>query len=295
MKRVLVTGASGFTGQYIVTSLRKAGCYVVGMGYGKSGADENIRCDLTKIDEVTAAVASAKPDWCVHLAALAFVGHHSLGEFYEVNVVGTMNLLDALEELEKVPEKVLVASSANIYGAPNVGLITEEVCPAPVNHYACSKLAMEHMVATRFCRMPIVITRPFNYTGPRQNDRFLIPKIVKHFALKEREIELGNLDVSRDFSDVRDVVDAYLRLLLSDLQGVYINICSGRAITLRSVLEMMSKIAGYEIGVSVNPAFVRENEIPVLAGDPSRLEAYVGKIERRSFSSTLEDMYRAGQ
>lgn len=299
MKTVLMTGASGFTGHYMVGALQQEGFHVVGLGHGErengSGADENLACDLTEPAEVNAAVRSANPDFVLHLAALSFVGHGKPQEFYEVNVLGTMNLLDALEQQEKPPEKVIVASSANIYGTPDVGLIGETICPAPVNHYACSKLAMEHMVATRFESLPIIITRPFNYTGPGQHERFLIPKIVNHFAQGRADIELGNLDVSRDFSDVRDVVHAYLRLMTSGLSGDRVNICSGQPVALRSVIDMMSEIAGYEINVRVNPAFVRANEIPVLAGDPHKLESHIGPFERHPFRTTLEDMYRAGQ
>lgn len=294
MKKVLITGANGFTGRYLVEALEKEGCEVVGLSHAADATDHSTVCDLREPEQVMAAVIDTAPDWVVHLAALSFVGHGNPDEFYGVNVLGTMNLLDALVKLPKKPERVLVASSANIYGTPDVSLVKEDYCPEPVNHYACSKLAMEHMVATRFGDFPIVITRPFNYTGPGQNSRFLIPKIVDHFREKKREIELGNLDVSRDFSDVRDVVSAYLSLLKSDLWSLQVNICTGNAVALRSVLHMMSDIAGYEISVSVNPAFVRANEIPSLAGDPSRLEQVLGEFQRISFKQTLEDMYRTG-
>jgi nucleoside-diphosphate-sugar epimerase len=142
------------------------------------------------------------------------------------------------------PKRVLIASSANVYG--NVaGILGESQPAAPVNHYAVSKLAMEHMVHTWFDRLPIVITRPFNYTGIGQSQQFLVPKIVDHFVRRAAMIELGNLDVERDFSDVRFVARAYRGLLEYDCAGQTVNICSGRPYTLRWILQMMQTISGY--------------------------------------------------
>ncbi len=290
----LVTGASGFTGRYMVRALQAQGVRVVALGSSDTGADLTLPCDLTDPIAVDAAVAQASPDWVVHLAALAFVGHADQTAFYNVNVFGTLNLLGALAKLPTPPSRVLIASSANIYGTPGIEVIDESVCPAPVNHYACSKLAMEHMVATWFERLPIVVARPFNYTGPGQDERFLIPKIVGHFARRAPVIELGNLDVSRDFSDVRDVVAAYLGLLQSDARSQFVNVSSGRAIALREVIAMAEAIAGYQIEVRVNPAFVRANEIPVLRGDDSRLRSIVGPRELTAFEQTLRDMLAHG-
>ncbi|QRY80147.1 GDP-mannose 4,6-dehydratase [Pseudomonas sp. PDNC002] len=290
MPTALVTGASGFTGRYMIDALKKRGFKVVGFGSEITNADETLACDLTDAAAVQAAVEKAQPDWVVHLAALAFVGHADQEAFYRVNVFGTLNLLAALGEQKKAPQRILIASSANIYGTPGVELISEDICPAPVNHYACSKLAMEHMVATWADRLPIVIARPFNYTGPGQDERFLIPKIVGHFARNEASIELGNLDVSRDFSDVRDVVEAYVRLLDTEVAGEPVNICTNRATSLREIIGLMEDIAGYRITVAVNPAFVRANEIPTLRGDNRRLFAATGFAPKADLRHTLEDM-----
>lgn len=291
MPTALVTGASGFTGRYLIQALKARGFGVVGFGSGTTDADVTLACDLTDKAAVAAAVAQVQPDWVIHLAALAFVGHADQEAFYRVNLFGTLNLLEALGALERQPQRVLIASSANIYGTPGIEVIEESVCPAPVNHYACSKLAMEHMVATWYDRLPIVVTRPFNYTGPGQDERFLIPKIVGHFAREERVIELGNLDVSRDFSDVRDLAQAYLGLLDSDHCASPVNVCSGKATALRAIIEMMERIAGYSIEVRVNPAFVRANEIPTLRGSDVRLRGVVGTRQLIPLQRTLEDLY----
>lgn len=290
MKSVLVTGASGFTGRYMIAALKARGFHTVGLGGAGCGADVCLSCDLTDRKQVAQMVYEARPTHVVHLAGIAFVGHGTPEDFYRVNLFGTLNLLDALVNLGTKP-RVLLASSANVYGDPNIDVVDESICPKPLNHYATSKLAMEHMARTYFGLMPMILARPFNYTGVGQTEQFLIPKIVGHFKRKEPVIELGNMDVSRDFSDVRDTVDAYAALLESDVESETINVCSGRAVSLREILGKVCTLAGYEIAVTVNPAFVRKNEIPSLRGNRSKLTSLVQCAEPRPLIDTLEWMY----
>ncbi len=285
-RTALLTGASGFTGRYMDAALRQRGYQVVELE--NSGS---LPCDLTNAEETLRAVLAAKPDVVVHLAAVSFVAHGNAEEFYRVNVFGTLNLLEALVRLPSPPSRVLIASSANVYGTPPIEVLDETVCPQPVNHYGNSKLAMEHMVRTWFDRLPIVVTRPFNYTGPGQADHFLIPKIVRHFRLRAPVIELGNLHVSRDFSDVDDIVAAYMALLDSEVRSEIVNLCSGRGIALLDVIHIMNQLAGYEIEVRVNPDFVRSNEVPRLVGSNAKLRSLVQLPEPRPFPETLRRMY----
>jgi nucleoside-diphosphate-sugar epimerase len=188
---------------------------------------------------------------------------------------------------------VLLASSANIYGNAAVPVIDESVAPAPANDYAVSKLAMEYMARLWMDRLPIVITRPFNYTGVGQSENFLLPKIVSHFRKGARRIELGNLAVARDFSDVRTVAKTYRRLLAAAPAGEVFNICSGRSHSLESLIDMMNDIAGYRIDVHVNPAFVRANEVRTLSGNNAKLASTIGAIESVPLVDTLRWMYLA--
>ena len=289
MPTVLLTGAAGFTGHYLRKALEIHGYDVVPLQF--EGANP---CDLTDLAATKSAVRDARPDAVIHLAALSFVGHEHPEELYRVNVFGTLNLLQALAELDRPPQRVLIASSGNVYGTPDIEVLDESVCPAPVNHYANSKLAMEHIVrANWFSRLPIVITRPFNYTGPGQAKHFLIPKIVRHFRDRAAFIELGNLDVSRDFSDVDDVVAAYMALLKSNVRSEIVNICSGQGIALLDVVRIMNQLAGYEIEVRVNPEFVRTNEVPRLVGSNTKLRRLVELPAPRPFGESLKRMFEA--
>jgi nucleoside-diphosphate-sugar epimerase len=290
--RALLTGRSGFTGHYVAYELEQAGYEVVGLSnHGDDGESASIHTNLLDREAVWHAVATAKPDVVLHLAAIAFVAHGDVDEMYRVNVVGTRNLLDALASSEHTPSLVVLASSANIYGNAEVEPIGEDTPAAPANDYAVSKLAMEHMARLWMDKLPIVITRPFNYTGVGQSEQFLIPKIVAHFRRGERVIELGNTQVARDFSDVRDVAKAYAAIVKAAPVGTVLNICSGKGHSLGDVLDMMAEIAGYRIDVRVNPAFVRSGEVARLVGSHARLAALTGWHADYTLRRTLAWQY----
>lgn len=288
--RVLLTGHKGFTGRYVESSLRLAGYEVVGLGADPADLDSP-SVNLLDRAEVLRAVGQAQPDAVIHLAAIAFVAHGDAEEMYRTNVVGTRNLLEALAALPAAPRSVLLASSANVYGNSDIELLDESVEPSPANDYAVSKLAMEYMARLWMDRLPIALARPFNYTGVGQANNFLLPKIVSHFQRGERVIELGNIDVARDFQDVRFVADAYVALLAADAAGQAVNLCSGTSVSLMEVITMMQEIAGYEIEVRVNPAFVRGNEVARLTGDNRRLRELVGPLDIIPLRTTLEWMF----
>ena len=293
-KRALVTGLRGFTGHYMAQELTAAGYRVFGTVLpGEPAGPDIFTVDLCDRDAVLRAVAEVQPDVVVHLAGIAFVAHSNVDLIYRVNIVGTRNLLEALASARHQPSSVLLASSANIYGHADVGVIDESVPPAPFNDYGVSKLAMEHMASLWSDKLPIIIARPFNYTGVGQDINFLLPKIVSHFRAGSRDIELGNLNVARDFSDVRMVARAYRRLLALSPPGQAYNVCSGTASSLGSVIDTMSAIAGYQIEVRVNPAFVRANEVATMVGSNRKLASVIGELEPTPLAETLRWMYLA--
>ncbi|KVF00535.1 epimerase [Burkholderia vietnamiensis] len=300
-RRAFVTGVTGFTGRYMAQRLAAAGYDVWGtVAPGTARPDDPafahctlLPVDLLDADAMRAAVADARPDAVVHLAARAHVARDEPSQTYAVNIVGTRNLLAALAGLDRRPSAVLLASSANIYGNSTAGVIDETVAPAPANDYAVSKLAMEYAAKLWADRLPIVIARPFNYTGVGQDDAYLLPKLVSHYASRAPRISLGNLDVSRDFSDVRDVTAAYLKLLEAAPAGETFNVCSERAYSLKEVLAMLSRIAGYVIDVTIDPRFVRHNEVKRLSGSRDKLRRAVGELPVTPLDDTLRWMMDA--
>ncbi len=276
---MLVTGADGFTGVHFVKQAREAGYEVF-----------EFNADLTNPVAVQNQVNTAEPDVVVHLAAISFVGHDKACAFYDVNVIGTLNLLDALLKLPNLPKRVLLASSANVYGNCEQSPISELQMPAPLNHYAMSKLAMEHLAKTYADRLPLFFVRPFNYTGPGQVESFVIPKLVAHFKRCAATVELGNLAVEREYNDVRMVTDAYLKLLNKAEQGQTYNICSSKTYTLHQVIETLVELTGHQITVAVNPVFVRANELHRLCGDASKLDKTIGAGESIALKETLRWM-----
>ena len=139
---------------------------------------------------------------------------------------------------------------------------------------------------------PLVITRPFNYTGPGQNLNFVIPKLVDHFAQRAPSIALGNLQVEREFNDVQMVCSGYLQLLQHGEPGQTYNVCSGQPYALQYVIEELSRITGHCIKVEVNPAFVRANEVHRLSGSPARLQARLAANGAALHNPHLEDTLR---
>ncbi|WP_122666866.1 GDP-mannose 4,6-dehydratase [Pseudomonas viridiflava] len=289
-KRALITGIHGFTGRYMAAELKAQGCEVIGIGRQPSEEAGYYQVDLADTAALQKLLAEIQPDIVVHLAAVAFVGHGVADAFYQVNLIGTRNLLEAIDACGKTPDCVLIASSANVYGNTSEGLLNEATAPSPANDYAVSKIAMEYMASLWHTRLPIVIARPFNYTGVGQDENFLLPKIVSHFLRKADRIELGNLDVWRDFSDVRAVVSAYRGLLEVQPIGQTINVSSGVTHSLREVIDMCSEITGHQIITEVNPAFVRENEVKTLCGDNSRLRGLVPNWQTPPLKETLRWM-----
>ena len=299
MSKVLITGADGFTGRYLAKELSSAGHEVHGLVHmpmpeGVEGVTQLHVANLCDLPALSAVVQAVQPEKVAHLAAIAFVAYGDVSAIYNTNLVGTRNLLESLVLSKSQLSAVLLASSANIYGNSVEGTLDESTPAAPANDYAVSKLAMEYAAALYADRLPLIIARPFNYTGVGQSESFLIPKIISHVRRKAPVIELGNLDVARDFSDVRNVARVYHRLIESPLAvSQAFNVCSGKAWSLNEVLTMVREISGHDFEVKVNPAFVRQNEVKTLLGSRTKLNATTGEMPEIELRETLRWMLDA--
>ena len=291
-KKVLITGIDSFTGVHLSSYLQAQGYDVYGTSLLNT-SDNQYQCDITKKEDIKRVLIATTPNYIIHLSGISFPAHGNSEDFYKVNTIGTLNILDSLLELKMNPLKIILASSATIYGNQGLTVLDESLCPAPANHYGASKYAMECLVKNYFNRLNIIITRPFNYTGVGQAEHFLIPKIVNHFKEGKKVIELGNLDVSREFNDVKYLCEIYQKLLESEVSSHALNVCSNRGIALLEVIEIMNKIAGYKIEVKVNLAYVRKDEIKRLTGSPKKLFDLIGNVEQKIFKKTLKDMFEA--
>jgi nucleoside-diphosphate-sugar epimerase len=280
--RLLLTGADGFTGIYLTQAARQAGFAVF-----------SLQAKLEDRKALQACINEVQPTHVIHLAAISHVTHDDNLAYYQTNLLGSLDFLEALTHLATPPQKVILASSANVYGNTEQSPILESQTPTPVNHYAMSKLAMELLARNFHTRLPIVTTRPFNYTGIGHGEHFVIPKIVDHFARKASVIELGNVDVYREYNDVRDISNLYLALLTHGQAGKTYNLASGRTHSLRQVIAQLETMTGHSIAIEVNPQFFRSNEIVTLCGSSAVLEQAIGRIEWRSLEETLQWMLKA--
>lgn len=296
MTRTLITGVAGFTGRYLASLLARQGHEVHGILHvseagGISGVHCSYEADLADLESVSSVIEHVRPDHVVHLAGIAFVAHAQVEQIYRSNVLGTRQLLDALSAVGHPPRSILLASSANVYGNAREGILEESLSYAPANDYGVSKVAMEYVASLYRQRMPLIVVRPFNYTGRGQSSQFIVPKIVAHARERAAFIELGNLDVARDFSDVRAVVQIYARLLgQAEAVGGTFNVCSGRVVALRDILETVCRLSGHHLDVRVNPQFVRANEVRSLQGSQVRLERVIGRLPVIPFEETLRWM-----
>ena len=273
-RRILVTGAQGFTGSYVLLALKNAGFEACAL-----------KADLCDETAVRAEVEALKPHAALHLAGIAYVGHGNPADFYRVNLIGTLGLLHALESAGSIKGPVVLASSANIYGnAYQSEAIKESFLPNPVNDYATSKLAMEEMASLWKGRLPITIVRPFNYTGVGQSSAFVVPKIVSAFRERYSELILGNQHVWRDFSDVRDVARWYTEILKQNITGEIVNFCSGRIVSLEEIIQYCQAQSAHCVTIKSSTSLQRKNELVRLCGDRSHLETLLGHAANANYS-----------
>ena len=285
-KKALIFGVDSFTGNYLEQSFEKKGIKVFGTTFSHKNTPTH--CDITNYIECAQLIDSIRPDYVVNLSGISFVPYMDYKQIYDVNFNGAINILKACEE--HVPHcKLLLVSSGQIYASTN-DAINELHELKLSNHYAISKHSMERVA--KLSSLDVKIARSFNYTGVGQDSKFLIPKIVNHYKDTQSSITLGDIDVYRDFSDVRDVTDAYLSILFSDSNEQIFNVCSNTIHSIADILSFLNQECGYEMNVNQSAEFMRSNIVRSVKGDNSRLKA-LGWKKNHSFFNTLKWMFDA--
>jgi GDP-4-dehydro-6-deoxy-D-mannose reductase len=300
--RVLVTGAAGFVGSWLVPALVARGHAVYAAGPPAHAAPADgmgarwMELDVTSADSVAAAVKAAAPDAVFHLAGQASVGdsfRDPLGT-WDVNATGTLRLASALPE----GARLLMVSSAEAYGSISEAEqpLREERPLHPNNPYAASKAAAEMaaLQAGESGGIEVVVARSFNHTGPGQDPRFALASFARQLALiraggAEPVLRVGNLSARRDLLDVRDVVRAYLTLMETGKPGCVYNVCSGTARAMHEAVEELVDLSGTRARVEVDPERVRPVDVPLLLGDNARLRG-LGWAPAIPFRQTLADL-----
>lgn len=308
--RALITGADGFAGGHLVQHLGATAPDLAlhGTAWQTNTARPELagllasvtQLDLRDSDAVAALVEKVRPDFVFHLAAQAFVprSFEDPWETLENNIRGQLNLILALEKA--APEaRLLVVSSAEVYGVvpPDAMPITETQPLAPENPYSVSKVGQD-MLGLQYHishRMPIIRVRPFNHIGPGQNARFVAPAFATQIAriergLQEPVLQVGNLDVKRDFTDVRDVVAAYYAAITQGQPGAVYNVCSGQAQSIQYLLDVLLGLSTVPIEVQIDPARLRVVDRPIVVGSAARLQADTGWQPAVSFEQSLRDV-----
>jgi len=302
----LITGCAGFAGSHLADYLLGKGEEVVALlGINEDRANiqhierhlQIVGADVCDFDSVREVLESSKPHRIYHLAAFSSPAESVENPelTYQVNFTGTLNLLSSWLRVG-MDCRFLLVSSAEVYGpVPRAKLpLREEMELHPMNPYAGSKAAAE-ILALQFFRsygLPIVRVRPFNHTGPRQSTKF----VCSNFARQVAEIELGvrpptiftgNIHVVRDFSDVRDIVRGYCDLLESGAPGEVYQLCSGRPVSIESILQTVISFASKPVQVSVDQSQLRNHDAAEVWGDYSKAKVAVGWEPRHELTDTL--------
>ena len=305
--RILITGVTGFVGGHLVRALTEdPGPFAIsGTTYPEpppAGNPAFRRIDLRSEEDIFSLVRDHRPDWIVHLAAVSNV-RNAWGirrETLETNILGTHNLLEAVRR-EVPTARVLFVSSSDVYGSSSSqdSALTETAPFRVMNPYAYSKAASEMLCGfyAGVENLDIVVARPFPHTGPGQAAQFVCSDWARQIVMIERggtapTLRVGNLDVRRDFCDVRDVVKAYVALLRKGRRGETYNVCTGKAVALRDILDFLigeARVSG-SISIETDPDKLRKTDAPLLVGSNAKIVGETGWTPGLPIERTLRDL-----
>lgn len=303
MAKALVTGINGFAGTHLRTHLTNSGYEVFGTikPTSEPATDDHLfACDIQDFEGLKNIVGKVEPDHIYHLAALTSPAESFKNPANTVttNIGGQLNILEAVKQLQLVNTKVLVVSSAEVYGKANESdLPIDEATPLrPLSPYAVSKIAQDFLgyQYSHAQNVQAIIVRPFNNIGPNQGPFFVVPSFARQIAeieqgKKEPVIKVGNLESKRDFTDVRDVVRAYELLMQKGVAGDVYNIGSGKSHKIQEILDIFLSLTDIKIIVEKDPALMRPGDIPELLCDFSKLHEVTGWRPEIPLETTLKD------
>ena len=308
MPRAIITGLKGFVGPYVADCLREVGIEPVGISRGELLVPHPVPfhdvrihdVDIRDRESVKKIIADERPELVFHLAAVSHVPTSRANPelTYDVNVGGTLNLLEAVRLMEQRP-RVLFVSTGNLYGDQDSGEsgFSESSPVQTMNPYANSKLIGEQLARSYADEygVEVVIARPFNHTGPGQAPSFVCSEFARAVAeniVREvpAHIYTGALEPRRDFTDVRDVVRAYLLLAQKGKSGEIYNVSSGKLIAMQEVIQLLAKVADWEVSTEQDPARLRPREIMRLGGDSSKIRSELGWKPQIPLKTTLRDL-----
>lgn len=315
--RVLVTGSTGFVGQHLLRELLRSGHALYGgtldgaeperttLSYAERGEVSWVPLDVTSDTSIGAVIERTRPEWIFHLAAQSSVRVSFAQPLatWEVNATGTLRLLEQLEQLFPDQARVLVVSSAEVYGpVPETEQpISEDRLLAPATPYGASKAAAEMAALQANARgnVRVVIARSFNHIGPGQAEQFALAGFARQIVqmrqgAAERVLRVGNLAVRRDLLDVRDVARAYVRLMENGSPGMVYNVCSGQAYSLQALVEELVQLSGTNAAIEVDPTRLRAVDLPLLVGEGSRVRS-LGWRPEVPLRQTLKDLLASAE
>ncbi len=310
LMKALVTGITGFVGSHMAEYLlNHTDCEVYGTVRWRSKRQniedlqdkvELIECELKDANSVEKMIAQVKPDYIFHLAAQSFVptSWHSPTDTFVNNITGQLNLLESVRKY--APNAVVqIACSSEEYGLvhPEEVPITEESPLRPLSPYAVSKIAQDFMAYQYFRSygLKTIRTRAFNHTGPRRGEVFVSSNFAKQIAeieagLREPVVYVGNLEAQRDFTDVRDIVRGYWLAVTKGEPGELYQLCSGRAWSIRKMLNFLIKLSGVEVKVEQDPSRLRPSDVPLLLGSYEKFQRETGWEPEIPLEQTLADL-----
>tara|TARA_Y100000310_G_scaffold668_3_gene973 strand:+ start:1452 stop:2375 length:924 start_codon:yes stop_codon:yes gene_type:complete len=297
--RVFITGINGFVGGHLSNLLlsRKyevSGIGILGNFYGNKKANY-YEVNLLNPNKLEQILSQVKPQLIFHLAGFSSVkkSFEQPGLCKKINVTGTKNLLDAVID-SKINPKILVVSSAEVYGIPQSVPIKETADLNPKNPYGASKKEQEGLCKKYMEKLHIIVSRSFPHIGPGQQPLFVMSDFAKQIAEIEKGkkpvINVGNLEAERDFTDVRDIVKAYLLSLQKCIHGEFYNICSKKAYSIKKVLNMLLSMSNAKIDIKIDPKKMRASDIPVLLGDNEKFCRQTGWKPKIQLKKTLKDL-----